>query len=699
MAIYGYNEATKSYGAVENTPENIAITNKQLALTEPGSVKADPTSNSGYSYTSAKPATAPTNPTNPTTPNADGYYPRLPGVSDQQLTDAQDAQYKVTDPNEAYKTYSSDMLANQQARIDEINKLYSEKLTSELAQQEPANKNALGRTNALSSLMGLSGSSSADTRTAVTERSNATINQGIVSKVNAEKIDKLNQIYDKIDTGATEMYKAQLETNKENQKALLEASKNNALSNLQAIAQTVAETGKTFDDWKNSDSGDTLSKIMAQTSQSEYQIRQAWKNALPEQYKPITTTTYHDDGKGGTIMQQVEFDPVTKKSTVNSYPIAVPVSTFQTAEKPIEGKNGELFVKQADGTYKDMSPNADNLKYIEATKYQKSGYIDPKTGKFTALESVGGTGNLGNGSGSDLSGKIVDPQTVQETVSNSILSATGLSKLAFDYLTQGTSALTRMGEATRKQVIQEAENYANQNGVDVATFKSQYEGLSKTVGANVLRNNQAATAEAELDATLKNVKEAVNEAGFGDVKIANVVNKWAKGEINDAEVARYNFHLNQLVEEFAMYNAAIAGQIDANGNIRQLTESDLSSARSIIQSGAAKGTIDGFESALKASMEKMGVVLKASIDAQNKQVWNLFGVGEKYDTVKQQSNNKKLVSQVNEAIEQKKMKGVDGKLAPWDYNGLKQIWINQGGSADSFDKEYSNLKNPNNPNY
>jgi hypothetical protein len=99
---------------------------------------------------------------------------------------------------------------------------------------------------------------------------------------------------------------------------------------------------------------------------------------------------------------------------------------------------------------------------------------------------------------------------------------------------------------------------------------------------------------------------------------------------NDPNVSKYSFHLNQLREEFAMYNAALAGQLDANGNIRQLNDADFQRADQIIKDGFAKGSITGFSEALTASRSKMQTVLGNSIDAANKQVWNLFGVGDKF---------------------------------------------------------------------
>lgn len=231
--------------------------------------------------------------------------------------------------------------------------------------------------------------------------------------------------------------------------------------------------------------------------------------------------------------------------------------------------------------------------------------------------------------------KIAGEATVNDFVTpsgveGSILSATGLSVPAFSFLTQGTSALTRMPADLRIKYMNEAQNYLNKNGVDLSTFQAQYKAIGQTVNANSLRNNQAEVAESELKATLDNLQTAADDASFGNMKWKNIVKMFAGSEFNDKNVSKYSFHLNQLREEFAMYNAALSGQIDANGNLREITGDDRRVAEEIIKNGFAEGSITGFESALTASRQKMKTVLDNSINAQNKKVWNLFGVGDKY---------------------------------------------------------------------
>lgn len=234
---------------------------------------------------------------------------------------------------------------------------------------------------------------------------------------------------------------------------------------------------------------------------------------------------------------------------------------------------------------------------------------------------------------------VVDPN------SKSILVATGLSVPAFNFLTQGVSSLTRMSEKSRKQYMDEAEKYLNKNGVDIATFKNQYEALGKTVEANSLRNNQAEVSQNELQATIDNLRSAANEAGLKKLKGLNIAKILAGKELNDPKYTTYLMHLQQLRNEFAMYNAAVGGQLDANGNIREGKQYENEQiANRILQDGMAEGSIDGFEKALNASREKMKVVLENSVESQNKQVWKLFGVEDKFQESKKENSTPPISS-------------------------------------------------------
>lgn len=282
------------------------------------------------------------------------------------------------------------------------------------------------------------------------------------------------------------------------------------------------------------------------------------------------------------------------------------------------------------GTYKDQQ-DAKQAK-LEASKAYSNAY-GAAAGKAAANNALGL-----NADGTPLA--FGDAPTGG---TGDILSATGLSIPAFNFLTQGTSALTRMTASQRLKYMNEAQNFAKSNHVDISTLQSQYKALGLTVQANSLRNNQAAVAESELDATLKNLTSAADASSFGSIRWGNVAKLFAGQEFNDPSVSKYAFHLNQLREEFAMYNAALSGQIDANGNIREIQQGDRAVAENIIKTGFSTGSIQGFQEALTASRDKMKTVLESSINTQNQNVWKLFGVGDKYQTPPAQIDPEKAV--------------------------------------------------------
>lgn len=233
----------------------------------------------------------------------------------------------------------------------------------------------------------------------------------------------------------------------------------------------------------------------------------------------------------------------------------------------------------------------------------------------TAVNMPAGSAGAGPGA-VDSTGGVTLPG---DPTSQSILSHTGLSIPAFGYLTQGSTALTRMSAQQRLQYMNEAQNWANKNGIDIATFQSQYEAFNTALQSNIKRVNNVKVAEGELGGTLDNLSAAADDASFKAMKWENVIKMFAGQQFNDANVSKYAFHLNQLRSELALYNSAASGKASAD-------DSDRVEAERIIKDGFAKGSIKGFQSALKASVEKMDKVLQDNVTRTNGQVWNLFGV-------------------------------------------------------------------------
>lgn len=375
---------------------------------------------------------------------------------------------------------------------------------------------------------------------------------------------------------------------------------------------------------------------------SMYQDASAKRTEALQKTIDDTQKAIKDANDAQIAAEKVQYDQVTKPIQ----DMAAEAGKYGAPQSVIDAINASKDVASAmtagAGYLQDpTSPAGQYNAYVKAT--QAKGLTPMTPADFllkqekdkaygTAYSAAAGKAAANQALGLNADGTPIAPaDTTSPTgVTGSILSATGLSVPAFNFLTTGTSALTRMSQQERLKYMNEAQAFLNKNGVDISTFQSQYKALGQTVQANSLRNNQASVAEAELDATLDNLKQAADDSSFGNIRWGNVAKLFAGQEVNDANVSKYAFHLNQLREEFAMYNAALAGQIDANGNIREINASDRAVADNIIKTGFAAGSIKGFEDALAASRSKMRNVLDSSINAQNKKVWQLFGVGSQY---------------------------------------------------------------------
>ena len=224
----------------------------------------------------------------------------------------------------------------------------------------------------------------------------------------------------------------------------------------------------------------------------------------------------------------------------------------------------------------------------------------------------------------------VDPNAVVDANSTSILSQTGLSLIAFNYLAQGTPALTRMSAAQRQKVMNEAQSFLNNKGLDVSTFQSRYKAYNDVLQKNIERSNQTTIYAGEVAGT---VDQFVDEVGddFSKIRPSNIVKLFAGKQVNDPIAQKYAFNLETMRNDLAGYYAASRG---ATGN--NITDADKRDAEKVIISGLSSGSAEAFKQSLLANEKKVTDVVNRAVDSANKQIWGLFGVGDKYkSTVKQ----------------------------------------------------------------
>lgn len=205
--------------------------------------------------------------------------------------------------------------------------------------------------------------------------------------------------------------------------------------------------------------------------------------------------------------------------------------------------------------------------------------------------------------------------------SQDIMGHTGLSYNAFLTLTGKMASLPR-DRATRTAASNEVQAWARSRGVDISTLMSQFKAINETLEANITRRNNVLSVQDELVGDIANLKTAAEKANLTRARAANWVVLWARGELNSPEAADYAFALNAFANDLARYNAASTG--------RAPLAEDLADAKRIIQKGMARGSLAGFENSLNRSVGNMNEVLERAIDRSRKDLWTVFGVGDKY---------------------------------------------------------------------
>lgn len=210
-----------------------------------------------------------------------------------------------------------------------------------------------------------------------------------------------------------------------------------------------------------------------------------------------------------------------------------------------------------------------------------------------------------------------------------ILGQTGLTFPAFMLLT-GTGSQLARDKATRTQATMVADQFAKQRGVDVSTFKSQYEANNQILQNNMKRYNQSKIMENEVLGTVQNLGPVANQALLGNVTAANLADLWAGKQVNNPVIQEYAVYLDQLRNELAGYFGALAGRGTGSSGSNRLTDRDFEEAQTLIQSGISNRGLGALQNAIIGSTAKMNRVLERSINDAQKNVWGLFGIGQNY---------------------------------------------------------------------
>lgn len=207
--------------------------------------------------------------------------------------------------------------------------------------------------------------------------------------------------------------------------------------------------------------------------------------------------------------------------------------------------------------------------------------------------------------------------------SQSILAQTGLSVAAFNYLTQGTAALSRLSANDRKAIQAEASAFLNKNGLDYSTFQSQYKAQNAVVQSNIERAANTKVFGGEVSGT---TKQFISDVGddISNLKPAAVAQLFATGQTNNATAQKYAFDLQTMQNDLAGYYAASRGASSPD-------DADMSAAANVITNGLSGKGAKAFQESIDTNQTKVANVVNESVTNAQKAIWGQFGVGDKYN--------------------------------------------------------------------
>ena len=233
-----------------------------------------------------------------------------------------------------------------------------------------------------------------------------------------------------------------------------------------------------------------------------------------------------------------------------------------------------------------------------------------------------------------------DPSTASAVSGNAsptdILSSTGLSLPAFNFLTQGTAALSRMTSADRVAVMSEASQWAKANHVDVSTFQSQYKAYNDVLQQNIERANNTSIYANEVAGSADALASVIDQKdlqpgflnsllGITAFKPTNLVALATGSTVNDPLTLKYATQLQAMTNDYAGYLAASRGA-------KTPELADIQDAARVISSGLNTGSVQAFKEAIQANEQKVAGVVNGAVEKTRQQVWSLFGVGNQYQT-------------------------------------------------------------------
>ena len=163
-----------------------------------------------------------------------------------------------------------------------------------------------------------------------------------------------------------------------------------------------------------------------------------------------------------------------------------------------------------------------------------------------------------------------------------------------------------MSSADRLTIMNEASTWAKANGVDVATFQSQYKAYNDVLQKNIARANNTQIFAGEVSGSADALIQVINQKDLGKFNAVNIANLAIGKQVNDPLTMKYSFQLQAMTNDLAGYFAASRGANTPEN-------ADIQDAAQVVASGLNAGSTQAFKEAIQANEQKVSnVVIRPS---------------------------------------------------------------------------------------
>ncbi len=232
-------------------------------------------------------------------------------------------------------------------------------------------------------------------------------------------------------------------------------------------------------------------------------------------------------------------------------------------------------------------------------------------------------------------------------VGQTILGATGLSNGAFNTLVGNTAAISRLTAAQKNQINSEIRAWSIKNGVDTSVLMPRVKGLYGTITNNVARANNIDTTSGEfngsvdlfianIDAADKSANSAFTFPGMGTLSplnhtlsAQNILDTMVGKQTNSPFTTKYSMYLANMANDYAAFLAA-SQRSTATGGIPDVNESEKLQAAQVVANGINSGSAEALKEGMTATADKNKQVVNDLVTKSQRQMWNVFGVGDKF---------------------------------------------------------------------